>query len=434
MSSPEQDIQQITVKSSSENNNSNNSSSDNNNNNNNNNNSNQDDYYLQAYERSTNDDIMEEYTEKPPPPKKKKLYKNKKYLIPCGIITVILIVVIVCLVIFVFFPMIAQFLINQAGIDVNKAQIGFDQQQQQHTKREEPVDIQKVFYMNMESALKNTGPFNANIHFHNPIEVYYNDTLLGTVTLPDTGIGGGRGSLQANTPFLIQDTNFFANFAKDMLASDMFEWNLRGKCDVTALGITATVNLDKKVSIPGMGGFKEVKITKFLLPSDNPSGGMNVELETLLKSPSPIEVKLGTITLQIGYEGVNLGQVTAETITLKQGDNTINLKGIIKPLNSTADLEKVGQMFTTYVSGGTAKTTALGISAAPDGKTQIGWLTKGFQSVVLNVGLANEGGPLKIINAVSMGYLDLKFDTTNPYAPTVSAPNVVADYHIPFGI
>ncbi|CAO3620373.1 unnamed protein product [Cunninghamella echinulata] len=183
-----------------------------------------------------------------------------------------------------------------------------------------------------------------------------------------------------------------------------------------------------------MGGFKEVKITKFQLPSDNPTGGMNVELETLLKSPSPIEVKLGTITLQIGYEGVNLGQVTAETITLKQGDNTINLKGIIKPLNNTADLEKVGQMFTTYVSGGTAKTTALGISAAPDGKTQIGWLTKGFQSVILNVGLVNEGGPLKIINAVSMGYLDLKFDANNAYAPTISAPNVVADYKIPFGI
>ncbi|KAI9304512.1 hypothetical protein BJ944DRAFT_266728, partial [Cunninghamella echinulata] len=40
---------------------------------------------------------------------------------------------------------------------------------------------------------------------------------------------------------------------------------------------------------------------------------------------------------------------------------------------------------------------------------------------------------LKIINAVSMGYLDLKFDANNAYAPTISAPNVIADFSIPFG-
>ncbi|CAO3592899.1 unnamed protein product [Absidia cylindrospora] len=90
-------------------------------------------------------------------------------------------------------------------------------------------------------------------------------------------------------------------------------------------------------------------------------------------------------------------------------------------------------MFSTYVSGGTAQTSAIGVSAAPDGHNTINWLTEGFKSVQMNVGLSNAGGPLKIINAVSMGYLDLKFDANNPYAPTVSAPNVVADFSIPFG-
>ncbi|KAI9299715.1 hypothetical protein BJ944DRAFT_244915 [Cunninghamella echinulata] len=195
----------------------------------------QDEYYHNARERSINDDLMEEYSEKPPPPQKKKFYKNKRYLIPCGIISAILIVVVVCLVVFVFFPMIAQALMNQAGIDVNGADISFDQKTTANQKRAEPVDIQKVFFMKMDSALKNTGPFNANIHFHNPIEVYYNDTLLGTVTLPDTQIGGGKGSLVADTPFLIQDTNYFAAFSKDMLAFDYFDWTLKGKLDVTAL-------------------------------------------------------------------------------------------------------------------------------------------------------------------------------------------------------
>ncbi|ORZ20216.1 hypothetical protein BCR42DRAFT_203748 [Absidia repens] len=395
----------------------------------------QDEYYHNARERSIDDDLMEEYSEKPPPPPKKKFYKNKKYWIICGILSAIVIIVVVCLIVFVFFPMIVQSLMNQAGIDVNGADITFSQPQQQSsgqvTKRD--TDPEKVFYMDMRSTLKNTGPFSADIVFHNPILVYYNNTLLGNITLPETSIGGGKGDLNAQTPFLIQDTEKFAAFSKDMLAKDSFDWQLKGSCDVTALSRTSTASLDKTVTIPGMGGFKDVKINSFELPANDPNGGIKVELGTLMASPSPVGIQLGTIQLQIGYQGVNLGVVSAENVTLKKGDNTIPLKGTIIPQTNPADLEKVGVMFSTYVSGGTAQTSATGVSAAPDGKNSISWLTEAFKSVQLNVGLSNAGGPLKIINAVSMGYLDLKFDAKNPYAPTVSAPNVVADFSIPFG-
>ncbi|KAI8337106.1 hypothetical protein BC941DRAFT_353316 [Chlamydoabsidia padenii] len=392
----------------------------------------QDEYYHNARERSIEDDVMEEYSEKPPPPPKKKFYKNKKYWIICSIVSAIVIIVVVCLIVFVFFPMIVQSLMNQAGIDVNGATITFSPPPgQQPVKRD--YDIQKTFYMAMQSSLKNTGPFSASIVFHNPILVYYNSTLLGNITLPSTTIGGGHGDLNADTPFLIEDPNFFASFSKDMLAMDNFDWNLKGSCDVTALSRTSTANLDKTITLPGMGGFKDVKIQSFNLPANDPTGGILVELGTVMKSPSPIGIQLGTIQLNIGYQGVNLGMVSATNVTLVKDDNTIPLKGSIKPLSNPADLEKVGTMFSTYVSGGVAQTSATGVSAAPDGHTPINWLTEAFKSVQLNVGLANQGGPLKIINAVSMGYLDLKFDASNPYAPTVSAPNVVADFSIPFG-
>ncbi|CAO3625583.1 unnamed protein product [Cunninghamella echinulata] len=214
----------------------------------------QDDYFYNIRQRSMLADqtVLEEYTEKPPPPPaKKKFYKNKKFLIPCGIISAILIVVVVCLVVFVFFPMIAQSLMNQSGISVNGAGISFTDQQQQNAKRDDIFDIQKQFFMSMDSSLSNTGPFHASISFHNPIVVYYNDTLLGNITLPNTDIGGGKGELKADTPFLIQDPIYFAAFSKDMLAFETFNWNLKGKCDITALGRTATVNLDKVISIPG---------------------------------------------------------------------------------------------------------------------------------------------------------------------------------------
>ncbi|CAO3631253.1 unnamed protein product [Cunninghamella blakesleeana] len=392
----------------------------------------QDEYYHNARERSI-DEHMEEYLEKPPPPAKKKFYKNKKYLIPCGIITAILIVVIVCLVVFVFFPMICQSLMNQAGIDVNDASISFNNNQQSSSPTKRDVDIQKIFYMNMKGGLKNTGPFNAHIVFHNPIQVYYNDTLLGTITLPPTDIGGGKGSLDADTPFEIQDPSYFSAFSKDMLAFDNFDWTLKGSCDITALGRTAKVNLDKTIGIPGMGGFKDVKIQSFQLPANDPKGGIVLELGTLMKSPSPIGVQLGTIQLQIGYDGVNLGMVSAENVTLNKGDNSILLKGTLIPQNNTDALDKIGTMFSTYVSGGVAQTSATGVSAAPDGQTQIHWLTESFKSVILNVGLSNQGGPLNIIKAVNMGLLDMTFQSNDPYRPVLTAPTVVADFEIPFG-
>jgi hypothetical protein len=182
-----------------------------------------------------------------------------------------------------------------------------------------------------------------------------------------------------------------------------------------------------------MHGFPDVKIKSFQLPSDNPNGGIDIELGTVLVSPSPVGVQMGTIEMDMAYQGLGLGRVRAENVTLKQGPNDIALKGVLIPHNDTASLDKVGQMFTTYVSGNVAPTSASGVSAAPNGKDSVSWLTDAFKTVQLNVGLSNADGPLKMISAVSMGYLDLKFDANNPYAPSMSAPAVVADFKSPFG-
>lgn len=181
-----------------------------------------------------------------------------------------------------------------------------------------------------------------------------------------------------------------------------------------------------------MNGFPEVKINSFQLPGDAPGGGILVELGTVLTSPSPIGVELGTISLAIGYDGIHLGDVQASNVNLQKGDNNILLKGTLVPQNDSTSLEKVGVLFSNYVAGRVSNTSAVGISAAPDGVNPIGWLSEGFKTVQLNVALG-AAQPLQIIKAVSMGYLDLKFDAANPYAPIATAPSVNADFQIPFG-
>jgi hypothetical protein len=202
-----------------------------------------DNYYQAADDeanlRNEHDDIMEEYSEKAAPPPKQKFYKKKKYWIICSINTVIVVVVAVVLALYVIFPKVAQSLMNKSNIDVTGAGITFTKpdalNNQVYTKRDGD-DMNSTFYMNMESALSNTGPFSAKIKFHNPIQIYYNESYLGDIFLyNETSIGGGHGTLNAITPFMIRDQAAFASFAKTMLAVESFKWTLKGKLDITAL-------------------------------------------------------------------------------------------------------------------------------------------------------------------------------------------------------
>lgn len=192
------------------------------------------------FQRSTEDaDLMEEYSEKPSAPSKVPFYKKKKYWIICSILTVIITITVVLLAIYVFFPMIAQNIMNAAKIDVDAAQISFSKPEvlnsQTYNKRDGD-NMNTTFYMNMESSLSKTGPFSANIRYHNPIDVLYKDQVLGNIFLfNDSSISHGKGKLNAITPFLIKDEAAFASFSRDMMAVESFEWTLRGKIDITAL-------------------------------------------------------------------------------------------------------------------------------------------------------------------------------------------------------
>lgn len=181
------------------------------------------------------DNGFEEYSEKPTAPVKKPFYKNKKYWIICSIVTVILIIVVVLLILFVAFPKIAQSTLNHSEIEVKGAQISFDPPTDSGLQLAPGSDANSTFYMHMVTDLKKTGPFSADIVFEDNIQVIYNETVLGTITLPDTHIGGGKGSIDTVTPFVITDLAAFTAFSRYMLANEKFTWTLNGKARITAL-------------------------------------------------------------------------------------------------------------------------------------------------------------------------------------------------------
>ncbi|CAM0140812.1 hypothetical protein VKS41_008089 [Umbelopsis sp. WA50703] len=376
----------------------------------------------------------EEYYEKPP--QKKKFYRQKRYWIICSIINAIVILVVVLLIVFVFFPKIAQLIINKSSISVNSANISFQPPASGSAQKRQDQPFvangNDTFFMAMDAALENTGPFPASLTFTTPITVSYQGWEIGKVNLPDATVSGGHGTINTVQQFNITNTTAFTIFSKDMLAQENFVWNMAGSANIKALSRTASVTLNKDVTIPGMSGFPKVKITSFALPGDDPAGGIQVSLGTTLTNPSTIGVYLGTINLDIGYQGVYLGPVSATGVNLTSGDNNITLNGRLIPQTDANNLNIISNLFSNYVAGIPSNTTATGVSASPDGVHSIDWLTAGFKTVQLNVALAATE-KLQLIHGVSLGDLDLAFTNQTAYSPITSAPNVTADFSIPFG-
>ncbi|KAI9279037.1 hypothetical protein BC943DRAFT_298272, partial [Umbelopsis sp. AD052] len=356
--------------------------------------------------------------------------RRRKYWYLCIPITIVIVVVAVVLALFVAFPAIAQNTINGSSINIQNAAISFGNTGS--VSKRDGTDGNSTFNLDMKSSLSHTGPFSATIAF-DTIDVYYNDTiLLGSMNLPTAHVSGGNGELDATTVFTVANQTDFGNFAKDMLAVESFKWTLKGGASITALSRTAHVNLKKDITLFGMGGFPNVTITSFNLPYNDPAGGIHMTLGTILVNPSPIGVQLGTIHMSVGYQGVYLGDVTATNVTLVQGPNTLNFDGRMVPLNNPNDLAVVSVLFSNYLAGIPSNTTATGVSAAPDGVHPVSWLSQGLESVKLDVSLAPNSA-LQIITGVTMGNLDLVFTNATAYSPATSAPNVTANFVMPFG-
>ncbi|KAF9098545.1 hypothetical protein BGX27_000783 [Mortierella sp. AM989] len=354
-------------------------------------------------------------------PQTQPFYKRRKYWYFCAIMTVIVVAVAVPLGLFVILPKIAQVILNNSTMAFNSIQIT------------NPTNTS--LDMSMDGTLGNTGPFSATIKFPEPIEVYYNDVLLGSMRLPDTKASGGKGALVAQASFNINDEAAFGKFSADMMGQDEFTWVLKSKVTIVALGRTVdNLNLDKALKLAGMGGFPDVKILKFDLPSDAaPGQGINLVIDTAMNNRSPIGVNLGTIVLDISFNNVALGQVKATGASLLgNSESVLNLTGIMIPQTTPEGLATVSSLFSAFIGGLTSDTTAKGVSVLPDGVNEVSWLSYGLKSMTLRVPLKSPT-QLNIIKSIELGAMGMNWTNADSYAPLANSPGVIAAFEMPFG-
>ncbi|KAF8925313.1 hypothetical protein BGZ47_003362, partial [Haplosporangium gracile] len=378
------------------------------------------DGHLPYDERDEDYQEFEEYDEVTKPTTRP-FYKRRKYWYFCAVMTVLTVAIGVPLALFVILPKVAQLILNNSTMTFNAIQIT------------NPTNTS--LQMSMDGDLGHTGPFAATIEFPEPIKVFYGETELGDMSLPPTKASGGSGKLVAEAQFNIKDQGAFGSFSADMMNKENFVWTLKSKVIIKALGRTVSdLNLNKDLLLKGMAGFPGVQILKFDLPSDAAGGqGINLVIDTAMNNPSPIGITLGTIVLDIGFNGTALGQVRATGASLMgNSQSVLNLTGIMTPQTTPEGLATVSSLFSAYIAGGTSVTSAKGVSVLPDGVNEVGWLSTGLKSMALNVPLVAPPG-LNIIQSITLGPMGMNWTNADAYAPLANSPGVIAGFKMPFG-
>lgn len=177
-------------------------------------------------------------------------------------------------------------------------------------------------------------------------------------------------------------------------------------------------------------------IKKFDLPRDAPNNqGAVVKLVTLMNNPSPIGMTLGSIVLDLFYEGTHLGQVTAQNATLVGGrsESPLELEGVLYRQTGADDLKHLSVLFSNYLAGKVTMTTAKGVSVKPDGVNPVSWLSDGIMALTLTVPLQSPTA-LQIIGGIQIMDMGIAFNPATPYVPTVLSKIMTAGVKFPFNI
>ncbi|CAG8529027.1 4934_t:CDS:2 [Ambispora leptoticha] len=354
--------------------------------------------------------------------------KNKKKaccFLCCGI-SIIIAAIMIPVAVFVIAPAIAQGAVTGSKLHFSSANL---------TNLTEDNFVMKV-----NGKVTDTGPMAATIDVPDGVEVSWNGNVLGRLPLDTISAAPFVGAdIDSSQTFTILNKTAFGEFNKFMLTSKEFTWHLEGSANVRAAGLSLKgIKLIKDVTMNGMANFPDVSIKSFDAPSDDPAGGITIQLLSIMVNPSPIGVELGDLEFDVLYNNQKIGEVTASNVILGTGANALNLNGRLIPQNTSEGLAAVSELFSKYIAGENANTTVLAKTVKPsknnnnNSTTPISWLQSAFVGTTLSVVLHGAQN-LTVINSVDIKTMDLAFNKDNAYSPTAQSDALSVAFKIPFG-
>ncbi|KAI0035854.1 hypothetical protein K488DRAFT_76325 [Vararia minispora EC-137] len=294
------------------------------------------------------------------------------------------------------------------------------------------------FDLSLEGALTNIGPLDASISFPEPVTVTWQGSNIAQIALPDLCAAANTGipNLKTNAHLTITDEAAFTAFATFLLHNPEFTWTISTNAlRVTALGtIFNGVSLNKDISFKAFNNLPGVTISNFNLPSDDPAGGIHIETDSAIPSPSQLGIDLGTVGFEAFFNGVDLGPLSGSNLFLApMATTTEHLSGRLVPQNDQTALDTIGVLFSNFLAGQNQTLNVKGSFVQPSGSSSsVSWLSAAFQTLELNVILP--GQIFQIIQSITLDDLEIVMtQASHAFAPPASSQRTVAEFKNPFG-
>ena len=324
---------------------------------------------------------------------KESKYNWRKIFIIVAVIIIIISVIMILITIWVIAPAIAQSSINSSKLELKQTDI------------KNPTDT--TFILSATGSVSNAGFLDAVISFPGYVALYWTnvpnngqDVAIASFQMPSVSVSGSlpkSGIVTiADEVVTIIDPTSMSTFADFMISSQSFSWRISGPATAKAFGIT--FNNLKVVSLNGFGGFKNVSVDKFNLPSSIPNMGITLNSASTLFNPSEISIAaLGQLDFLAYYQNVAIGSLSAKNVSIHPGPNSMNWNGFLQ----TKDTNALSQIFSAFVGGVSSTITVVAQQISPTNGPCV-WLSKSFQGLVLSLTLNPPAEKLQLVSGIKV--------------------------------
>ncbi|KAJ3397336.1 hypothetical protein CcCBS67573_g06931 [Chytriomyces confervae] len=306
---------------------------------------------------------------------------TKRRIIAFVTSAVILLLAVILLVVFVIGPKIAQSSIDGSTLTLTASAI--------------TNATNTSFALKSTGQVTNAGGLPATLNFPNAVTVYWTarekgeaDLPLGTVNLSPITVSGGNGAITLDTVFNVVNADNMATFSTYMIKSKSFSWRMSGVASATAMGLTFNnLNMDKVVTLSGFNGLSQVTVKSFEATAGT-GNDVNVNVVTQLVNPSSITMEMGDSFFLFNM-GTGAGTMSAKSVTIVPGNNTLTMVGVLSPPASAANATAVKSLNANFASlFANAVDNVVPVSVTGDRTSRPAtWLNRAFKSMTLSVSM-----------------------------------------------
>jgi len=244
------------------------------------------------------------------------------------------------------------------------------------------------FVAHLKGAIDGTGRIPADIIFPSGVKVSFEDNKLGNLLLPKISVSDGGAKIDNDVDFKITDIEQFTKFSGAMLANEAFTWSLFADDVVLAIPVIGQITgltLDKKVTLKGFNGLKDITPKSFKVTGPSKQGvGVALEIVNAINNHADIGIDLGSVTFVVSSNKVVFGDASSSDVKFNP-QKPVDVPLAAEILQTTENAKLIGLLFSAFVAGKPIPITATGNSVSPPGADgPVPWLDVPFKQLALN--------------------------------------------------